>query len=142
MIIHRLAENLRKQNWFTVFIEFIIVVVGIFVGLQVDDWNQALKNKQLEQEYLERLYDDLNGSLKDFQVNDMWDRDRLISQHIVLKSLRNGELKEENKDSFAIGLAMAGIHNPPRRRWGTVDELTTTGNIALIDDLELRSKDQ
>ena len=33
MILRRLAEALKRQNWFVVFIEFIIVVAGIFVGL-------------------------------------------------------------------------------------------------------------
>ena len=31
MVIHRLAEALRKQGWFTVAIEFVIVVAGIFL---------------------------------------------------------------------------------------------------------------
>jgi len=39
MILHRLAEGVRAQNWFTVIVEVLIVVVGIFLGLQVDDWN-------------------------------------------------------------------------------------------------------
>lgn len=139
MIIHRIAKNIRQQNWFTVFIEFVIVVVGIYVGLQVDDWNQARKDKLLEQEYLERLYDDLNGSLEDFLEYYQWDRNRLNNQYIVLTSLRAGKLEEQDKAAFASGLAMAGIHNPPRRRWGTVEELISTGNISLIDDLELRT---
>ncbi len=33
MILHRLADAIRTQNWFMVLIEFVIVVVGIFVGL-------------------------------------------------------------------------------------------------------------
>ena len=41
MILRRLAESIRKQEWFTVVLEVLIVVVGIFIGLQVDEWNRA-----------------------------------------------------------------------------------------------------
>jgi hypothetical protein len=37
MILRKLAESIRQQNWFTVLVEILIVVIGIFVGLQVDD---------------------------------------------------------------------------------------------------------
>ena len=40
MILRRLAEAIQQQNWFVVLLEVMIVVVGIFIGLQVDDWNQ------------------------------------------------------------------------------------------------------
>jgi hypothetical protein len=36
MNLHRLADAIRTQNWFTVFIEFVIVVADVFVGLHVD----------------------------------------------------------------------------------------------------------
>ncbi len=35
MILRRLAEHVRAQNWFAVALDFLIVVVGVFVGLQV-----------------------------------------------------------------------------------------------------------
>ena len=41
MILRRLAEGVRQQDWFTVVVEVLIVVVGIFLGLQVDDWNEG-----------------------------------------------------------------------------------------------------
>ena len=43
MILRRLGNALREQNWFTVVLEVLIVVVGIFFGLQVDDWNERRK---------------------------------------------------------------------------------------------------
>ncbi len=57
MILRRLAEGVRQQDWFTVVVEVLIVVVGIFLGLQVDGWNKARQDRLLEQEYLERIID-------------------------------------------------------------------------------------
>ena len=41
MILRRLTDALRKQDWFTVVIETLIVVLGVFLGLQVNNWNEA-----------------------------------------------------------------------------------------------------
>ena len=139
MILRKLAEAIRRQDWFMVVLEILIVVIGIFIGLQVDDWSQHRKDLNLEREYLERLFSDLNGSIEDFVFYSRWDLRRLERQYVVLQSLRSGVLREEDRAKFADGLAMAGIHNPPRRRWGTVEELISTGNISLISDVEFRT---
>lgn len=41
MILRRIVESLRSQNWRVAFLELLIVIVGVFVGLQVDAWNNA-----------------------------------------------------------------------------------------------------
>ena len=39
MILRKLAAAISDQNWFSVALEILIVVVGIFIGLQLDDWS-------------------------------------------------------------------------------------------------------
>lgn len=41
MILRRLSKHLLTQDWAAAVIDFIIVVAGIFVGLQVDSWNET-----------------------------------------------------------------------------------------------------
>jgi hypothetical protein len=59
MILKHMAEAILKQNWSVVLIEVLVVVVGIFLGLQVDDWNQDRKDRGDERQYLQRLHADL-----------------------------------------------------------------------------------
>jgi uncharacterized membrane protein len=40
MILHRLTKSILEQNWLTVAVEIIIVVLGVFLGLQVNNWNE------------------------------------------------------------------------------------------------------
>ena len=54
VIIRRLAGALREQNWFTVVLEVMIIVVGIFIGLQVDGWNEERKKQQNIEAQLDR----------------------------------------------------------------------------------------
>jgi len=37
MILRRITEHVKSQNWFAVAVEFVIVVAGVFMGLQVQD---------------------------------------------------------------------------------------------------------
>ena len=39
MILRSLTRHVREQNWFAVFLDFLIVVVGVFIGIQVANWN-------------------------------------------------------------------------------------------------------
>ncbi len=140
MILRRITEHVKAQNWFAVGLDFFIVVVGVFIGIQVSNWNNARADRVLEREYLERLYADMNGSLEDYKGNDNWDQMRIETQAVVLKALRDGTLAQEDRNDFASGLTYLGRHNPIRRRWGTVEELKTTGNIAILQDVSLRTK--
>lgn len=56
MIIRRVFEHVRKQQWAAVFIDFVVVVVGIFVALQVDNWNESRKERIQEHALLTRLH--------------------------------------------------------------------------------------
>lgn len=51
MILHRLISHMKGQHWTAVFLDFVIVVVGVFIGLQVNNWNQArVERNQLDQQ--------------------------------------------------------------------------------------------
>jgi len=67
MILRNLAHSIRKQDWFAVAIEFLIVVAGIFVGLQVTDWNERRQLRERELNYLQRMAEDLSKMGAEFR---------------------------------------------------------------------------
>jgi hypothetical protein len=68
MILRRLTENLRVQNWTAIAIEFLIVVIGVFIGTQVANWNQARLEKQATQRMLMQLVPELRSELEFFDA--------------------------------------------------------------------------
>ncbi|HRX38735.1 MAG TPA: hypothetical protein P5072_04805, partial [Parvularculaceae bacterium] len=51
MILRRVIDHVKKQQWTAVFLDFIIVVVGVFIGIQVSNWNAARADRaQLDQQ--------------------------------------------------------------------------------------------
>ncbi len=71
MILRRLATSIRKQDWFAVVIETLIVVMGVFLGLQVNNWNEARQEAGLETDFLAGIVLDLQGDEQDliFAIN-------------------------------------------------------------------------
>jgi hypothetical protein len=138
MILRKFAKSIHEQNWFTAALEITIVVIGIFLGLQVDSLNEERKDRVLEQQYLERLHADAIAAVERQTHARDWNEERLRTQTVVIEALRARDLPPDLYDDFSIGLAGAGSHNPLIWQWGTVEELYSTGNIRLIRDLELR----
>lgn len=64
MILRRVTEHVKDQNWFAVAIDFIIVVIGVFVGLQVSNWNTAQTAKARETALLVELRSELQASIE------------------------------------------------------------------------------
>ena len=63
MIPRRIAEHVKSQNWFAVGIDFLIVVVGVFVATQVDNWNDANRQKHKTEQIVEALRQDLRDAI-------------------------------------------------------------------------------
>ena len=59
MILRRIGTALKNQDWFVVVLEIFIVEIGIYIGLQVDDWQKDREAKAITQTYYARLLDDL-----------------------------------------------------------------------------------
>ena len=45
MILRRVTEHVRAQNWFAVLLDLLVVVTGVFLGLQVTQWNEGIREQ-------------------------------------------------------------------------------------------------
>jgi hypothetical protein len=55
MLLRRIKTHIQKENWFAVLIDFLIIVMGVFVGIQVANWNEASSDRTEYGIALERL---------------------------------------------------------------------------------------
>ena len=65
MIYKRFAARLKAQDWLAIMIELTIVVVGVFIGTQVSNWNAGRLEKRETQRMLSQLKPNLQ-SLTDY----------------------------------------------------------------------------
>lgn len=63
MLLRRVIEHVKTQNWTAIAIDFVIVVAGVFVGLQVQEWNAARGHRAAEIGYLNSMEEDVTYSI-------------------------------------------------------------------------------
>ena len=96
MILRRLARGAREYDWFTVAVELGIVVIGIFLGLQVDDWNTGRVERAQERTYVDLLHTDVEMMLADLSEDA---RDAAERRRTMLTALRAIQARDESPDA-------------------------------------------
>ena len=141
MILRRLTTALRKQDWFTVVIETLIVVLGVFLGLQVNNWNAARGQRAAEAGYLAALESDAVfsiGSLR--ETLNLMDQAQEARRALYEYNREGGDagLPPDDVNKFMQG-AMFNIQRMNVREVA-FDALTNSGQLSLIRDAELASQ--
>jgi hypothetical protein len=67
MILRRLTQNLRTQNWTAITIELFIVILGVFIGTQVSNWNAQRIERAANERMLINLRPEIGSMIGNFQ---------------------------------------------------------------------------
>ncbi|PHS22517.1 MAG: hypothetical protein COA84_12610 [Robiginitomaculum sp.] len=67
MILRRVIKHFRQQEWTAIFLDFLIVVVGVFVGLQVSNWNATQAARHNYKMAVERYEAEVRANLADLR---------------------------------------------------------------------------
>lgn len=137
MILRRFAEHLRKQPWTAIGIEFVIVVVGVFVGLQVENWNEARAQVGRELEMLERLQEELEAVETDLALVTERFTTTERSTAWLLEALRSGQQPDDRELREALRNAQYVWDAPAASV--TYSELVATGALSRLSRPELRT---
>lgn len=113
-----------------------IVVVGVFLGIEVSNWNAARLERQRGAGFTKRLVADLREEAWIFQYYIEYYGDVLASAERALAILEGRTLASD--ELLLINAYRATQYRRSVRRRATYDELTSTGAIGLIEDQELR----
>ena len=142
MILRKLAISLKKRDWGTVVLEVLIVVVGIFIGLQVDDWNQARKGRAEIAIYLERIHGDLNRDATFFTFLLSEARIKRNALETLKRMIGEDGPPDESPDAIFGLLADSSSlgWEFPEVQTVTFFDLQTSGKLALIEDAGLRTQ--
>ena len=63
MLLRRVTGHVRAQNWTAVVIDFAIVVIGVFIGIQVANWNDGRTSKRNYLQALARAKVEIAGNI-------------------------------------------------------------------------------
>lgn len=129
----RWVVQARDQNWFAVAVDFMIVVVGVFLGIQAANWNESRKERVEERRYYAQILDDLQKDQETLKDALQRAADFDAAAEDTLRAMRTG-LSPNSPGRFAAQVHYAGFLYIPRASRRTYDELISTGNLRLLRD--------
>ena len=128
----RIAASLRERDWMAVLLEVLIVVVGVFLGLQAANWNQARQDRQEERRYYGQVVADLRRDLMSLETAERRSRNHDQAAENVLATLQGENPTNLSPAELAKDVRRAGFIYLPAPSRRTYDELISTGNLGLL----------
>ncbi len=138
MILRRVIAHFRRQEWTAIAIDFVIVVAGVFVGLQVNNWNE----NRAEQRRADALYAQLIDDLESERLGvDTATRYFSTAADYARSALAGFAAPDSISDNaFVIAAYQASQWYESASSRSTYNELVSTGAVRLIRNERARAK--
>ena len=128
---------LSKYSYYAIG-EILLVVIGILIALQINNWNELRKEHRLEIEYISRIIADLDESIEDngTRLTNIAERNEALE--LVVSTLYDKKLDDDNRAEFirkalyVTGWTQLVVIDD------TFEELKSTGNMAIIRSSDVR----
>ena len=141
-MIKRVAARLRAQDWVAITIELAIVVVGVFIGTQVSNWNAERLERQGNARVLHNLRPEIANMVGNFQsIAAYYDTSNHFAQIAFAGWRREPQVSDRD---FVVGALQAsqiyttGLNNDTwsqiygSERLGTMDDGAMRKDLALL----------
>ena len=138
MILRRVIDHFRKQEWTAIFLDFVIVVVGVFIGIQVANWNDARRERSLDRSYMLRLHDEVQAAEQPMAeiAREQETIARFLSQAIA--RITGAPSAESLSRDECDAIFASHIYRPLLLTLPTLDELLSSGRASILRDNDLR----
>jgi hypothetical protein len=133
----KLFEHLRQQHWSAIVIELLIVVLGVFIGLQADAWNQGRRDHERERAYLGRISKELDESITSIQRSIELTRKRMAMDQLLIDSVDHPELVRGDPGRFLYAVTRGGYTFAPNVHGYTFEEIKSNGELGIFTDPKL-----
>jgi len=117
--------------------EILLVVIGILIALQINNWNEDLKTRNKELTYLESIKTDLLLNVEELN-NFLGLRDSCVVSCNKILDYYEGELELDLVD-FNFHSVNLMIWFPFNQHDNTYRELLNSGNLAIISDKNIKN---
>lgn len=138
MILRRITRHIKSQNWFAVGVDFVIVVIGVFVGLQVQEWSVERADRKAERSVIERL-------IVEYEQNiEVLDKDQAEATAVIEASEKLlsmiAPVPDPGLDDNLIGPILLDCMQNAKfvPILGTTESLIASGDLSLIGDPEIQ----
>lgn len=139
MLLRRIIEHVRRQEWTAIAIDFVIVVAGVFVGLQAANWNEARADRSRAHGYLERIHNDLEADVANYENRMRFWAEVSAYGRQGLAFADSGRSIDRTQWDLLLAYFQASQVGEFWTRNTTYEELKAAGELNLIANLDLRN---
>jgi len=138
MVVSRIRKHVATHNWFAVGVDLGIVIVGVFLGTQANNWNEARLERAAGEESLREIIDDLRNNEVDIASRKAYYAS--VRAHSIAALDAISSPAAPRGEAFLIDAYQASqVWARPLIRAG-YDEMTNAGLSRSIGDRETRSR--
>ena len=140
MILRRVIAHFKKQEWTAIALDFLIVVVGVFVGLQVNNWNEARISAQEYELAKSRLLSEVMANLAELDQLEPDIKAALATVRSAIETLKSCSDDPAATKIVSDGLNLIrgtyGVHS----RRSALAEMTSNQLLVAQQSLEERDR--
>jgi hypothetical protein len=100
MILRRLSQHIKDQNWFAVALDFFIVVIGILIAFQITNWSTAQQDNLIYEQARTRVIEEANANLSMAQNTFKQLRGQQIEAVEIIRDLAICKAEEGAEERF------------------------------------------
>lgn len=119
--------------------EILLVVIGILLALQVNNWNNERQDYNKLKKYAQSLIQDLEKDIEMINVISYTSEQISLRIDSLSNYIRNKEI-EELSNAKILSLTWIQIYRPYMWNRATIEELKNSGSLSLIKNNELSKK--
>ncbi len=130
-----IQENVRKYLLYA-FGEILLVVIGILIALQVNNWNEERNDRKLEQRYMSDLIQDIRQDSMNIELILTDLEEQIRTKEPLIEMIKNSS---GDPDSVLVYFRKNWINiNYFSPNKATFDEMTNSSNLDIIQNTNLR----
>jgi hypothetical protein len=118
--------------------EIVLVVIGILIALQINNWNEIRKTNLEEQRALLNIQSDFSKNKELLKVL-IATTESAIDAGIKILNYTGSKEKPKNEDKFNDLLNVLFSHDPYYPQNGFLDDLLNSGKLGIFENVELRN---
>ena len=135
----RMATSLAERRWASFVIELVLIVAGILIALYIDGWMQDRRDRQAETTYLELLADDLALIEAEVAQYIEFEKSIVATGKSFLDAISTASSPADQRPLQGM-LSEMSIRRTLSIVSAAYTDLTSTGNLQLIHDPDLRGQ--
>ncbi len=137
MVVRRIQEHVAGHNWFAVLVDLVIVTIGVFIGIQVSNWNAARLERGEARAYHALIIEDLTANEQELAERSRYYRQ--VRRH-ALAAMAALEARAPPGEAFLIDSYQATQVSPIRMERSAYDEMIASGMAKSFADPAVRRR--